>query len=256
MRSALATLMLATTGAHVALTQAAPAGGTFRGRIVDQATELPLAGASVEVTDAKARQVSDSAGRFTFVALARGEHQVSVRRLGYRELTDSVTIQAGDTTDKRFSLRAIPVTLEEIVISGRTVQFPRFFESAYKRAASGKGYFFTREQIQEWNAKDFEILLNRVPGVHANERGVTFSRCMNGLDAARNSAVMPTVQVYIDGQRTTIGYSDLGGGVLSLLNSIKPHQIQIMEVYPSIGMIPGEFLADSCAVIVIWTKRD
>ena len=256
MRRLGASMILVVTAAHAAAPQASPANSTWRGRIADQATELPLAGASVEVSDVKARQVSDSTGRFAFTSVKPGKHQVVVRRLGYGELTDSILIQPDDTTETRFTLRAIPVSLAEVVVHGKTVQFPKYFEPAYQRMAAGKGYFFTREDIQAWNAKDFEILLNRVPGVHANERGVTFTRCQNGLDAIRNKVVKPTVQVYIDGQRTTIQYSDTAGGVLSLLQSIKPHMIQIMEVYPSVGTIPGEFVNDSCAVIVIWTKRD
>lgn len=254
MRYVSVSLVIVATFAHTADSQAST--GTWRGRVVDAATAAPLSAANIELGDSKTRQVTDSAGRFSFASVAPGKHAITVLRLGYSELTDSVVVGIGDTAEAQFQLRAIPVSLAEVVIHGKSVQVPKFFEPAYKRMAAGKGTFFTREDIQQWNAKDWETLLNRVPGVHANERGVTFTRCQNGLDALRNSVVKSTVQVYIDGQRTTIAYSDTGGGVLSLLQSIKPHMIQIMEVYPSIGTIPGEFLADSCAVIVIWTKRD
>lgn len=39
-----------------------------------------------------------------------------------------------------------------------------------------------------------------------------------------------------------------------MLDRIDPTQIELMEVYQGPGIIPGEFLDDSCAVIVIWTR--
>jgi hypothetical protein len=45
-------------------------------------------------------------------------------------------------------------------------------------------------------------------------------------------------------------------GIYGAMSSVKPERIQIMEVYPNISSIPAEFLADACAVVVIWTKRD
>ena len=243
--------LLVLAGAHAAQAQTA----AFRGRVIDQATGLAVAGANIDVHDAGARQVSDSSGRFALGALAIGKHSLGVRRLGYRETVDTILVQDGDTVEHVIKLHVLPVSLSQIVVSGKVVQYPKFFENAYKRAASGKGFFFTREDIEQWHAKDFEILFNRVPGVHANDRGVTFQRCQLGLEGFQNHNLRPKVQVYIDGQRITIGAQDTLG-LYSVLGSIKPHMIQMMEVYPGVATIPGEFLSDACAVVVIWTKRD
>ena len=97
--------------------------------------------------------------------------------------------------------------------------------------------------------------MNRIAGVSANDRGVTFQRCQSGMEKFSAPNSKPKVQVWIDGFRISIGADD-PTGVLAVLRSVKPHAIQIMEVYTSISTIPAEFLVDSCAVTLIWTKRD
>ena len=38
------------------------------------------------------------------------------------------------------------------------------------------------------------------------------------------------------------------------LEYLRPSDIEMIEVYRGVGQIPGEFLVDSCAAIVIWTR--
>jgi len=45
-------------------------------------------------------------------------------------------------------------------------------------------------------------------------------------------------------------------GIYDALRSVKPQSIQIMEIYPGVATIPAEYLANACAVVLIWTKRD
>lgn len=152
-------------------------------------------------------------------------------------------------------LSRLPAQLREVVISGQQVVFPRFFEDAYKRAARGAGVYFTREYIDEWNIDGYKSLLDRIPSVSANDRGVTFNRCQSGLEAAQNPRARPKVQVYIDGHRMALDADDFRG-IYAALSSIKPRQVQLMEVYPNVSSIPAEFLEDACAVVVIWTRKD
>ena len=59
------------------------------------------------------------------------------------------------------------------------------------------------------------------------------------------------VQVFIDGRRASLTDAD---GVTQLLQSIPVSTVQLMEVYNGVARIPGEFVNDACAVVVIWTK--
>jgi hypothetical protein len=123
----------------------------------------------------------------------------------------------------------------------------------FREPNARRGVFFTREDIEESNANEYKSLLDRIPGVSANDRGVTFNRCQSGLIAASD----PDSKA--QGTGTCTGWDStrtIPGEFYGALSSVKPERIQIMEVYPNISSIPAEFLADACAVVVIWTNRD
>jgi hypothetical protein len=189
------------------------------------------------------------------VALPPGQYVIHARRFGYHEAFDTIQVRDGETPERELLLRRVTQELREVVISGRSLTFPRFFEAAYKRAAGGRGSFFTREDIEQLNANDYQTLLNRIPGVSANQRGVTFQRCQVGLEIVSRPESKPKVQVWIDGHRSTLDADDFNG-IYAILRIVNPQRIQIMEIYSGVSNIPADFLADACAVILIWTKRD
>lgn len=234
---------------------ASSAQSSLHGRVLDSLTRAPIVGASVEIAQTSQRQLSDSSGRFVFASTAPGPHMLRVRHLGYLPARESVFVSASDSVEEFVMLSRLPAQLREVLISGQQVVFPRFFEDAYKRAARGAGVYFTREYIDEWNINDYKSLFDRIPSVSANDRGVTFNRCQSGLEAAQNPRARPKVQVYIDGHRMALDADDFRG-IYAALSSIKPRQVQLVEVYPNVSSIPAEFLEDACAVVVIWTRKD
>lgn len=240
--------------AGAAWAQLASTVAPLRGCVLEDGTGKPVAGALVVVEEVGLHQYSDSLGRFEFSSVPVGRRVITTKRLGYKPTRDTLMVSIGDTVTHRLLARRTSVSLSAITIAGRSYRYPPFFDNAYKRAAAGRGTFFTKEDIDQLTALDYETLFNRVPGVSANSRGVTFSRCQTGLEGARSRKLTPKVQVWIDGIR--MANSGDTTNVYQMLGSVKPHMIQIMEVYPSLSSIPAEFFADACAVIVIWTKRD
>jgi hypothetical protein len=156
------------------------------------------------------------------------------------------TTRKSDTT----AATATPV-LPTVVVSGRRVLVPTRYAAAYKRAAAGRGYYFTREEIDATGPQDLEALLLRVPTVLMNDRGVSFAKCQAGLPSPGGIMQKARVQVYIDDRRASLNDAD---GVRQVLQSIPVSSVQLMEVYTGVSRIPGEFVNDACAVIVIWTK--
>ncbi len=51
---------------------------------------------------------------------------------------------------------------------------------------------------------------------------------------------------------STGGIFDIDAG--TALRDIPPSSIQLMEVYGGVARLPGEYLDDACAVILIWLK--
>jgi len=156
-----------------------------------------------------------------------------------------------DTTKKAGTIAATPTALPTVIVAGRRVSVPSRFEDAYRRAARGRGVYFTREEIEATNPPDLTALMFRVPSVQVNDRGVTFEKCQAGLPSPGSLMQGAHVQVFIDGRRASLTADD---GVRQLLQSIPISTVQLMEVYNGASRIPGEFVNDACAVIVIWTK--
>jgi hypothetical protein len=103
---------------------------------------------------------------------------------------------------------------------------------AYQRAARGWGKLFTRKDVEERSPSDLKSLLGTLPAVLINDRGVTFQRC----------------QADLNNLSTALSGGQAGG------TTPQPVRLELMEVYTGVARIPAEFLADSCAAIVIWTK--
>ena len=91
---------------------ASPAAAALNGQVVDQATNLPLPGASVALTGAGTATVgTDGDGRFGASGLAAGTYSAQITRAGYNGASASYTLFAGQTLDAgRIALAQIPTT--------------------------------------------------------------------------------------------------------------------------------------------------
>jgi len=198
-------------------------------------------------------QRTDSNGQFRFAFLSTGQYLVHVHFLGYEDATERIAVRADSETYRRFALTPLPAILREVVVSERVDAVPQRLVDAYNRAAKANGFFFNRRDIEQLNARDFQTLLNRIPTVSANDRGITFQRCQAGLGAQHPEQQQAKVQLWIDGYR--VSGRNPTETVNDILRTIHPTSIELIEVYTGVARIPAEFLEDACAVIVIWTKR-
>jgi hypothetical protein len=259
-----AIIFLCVSHTTVATAQTAEASVIVRGAVVDSLSGLPLPRATVAI--GQTEQATDFLGHFVIRSVTPGTQAVRVRRVGYREYSSTISVGAGDTTLQHFALQAVPMPLTEVTIEGKVIRVPRVFEAPYQRAARGDGRFFTKEDIEKLNPADVRSLLNLVPGISANDRGVTFQRCQAGLPSpslafgAGASSGVPSagakVQVWIDGYRVTgRSTSPTAESLIELLATVPPSAVEIIEIYSGVTRIPVDFLNDACAVIAIWTKR-
>jgi Carboxypeptidase regulatory-like domain len=89
----------------------AVSGGSLTGTIRDQATNVPIASATITLATLGRKTVSDSAGSYRFPGLPPGPQDVVIRRLGYGFRTFRAIIPAGDELRIDIGLEALPVTL-------------------------------------------------------------------------------------------------------------------------------------------------
>ena len=211
---------------------------------------------------------TDSTGAFVLAAETATAYRLRVRRLGFAEWEHKIEVAGPNDPVVQVSLTVAPQALTEVKISGQRVLVPARYADAYTRVARATGDFFTRERIDSLHALDLKSLLQTIPGVSINDRGMTFQRCQANLSSVRipgsisgaskdpdtSTKSQAHIQVYIDNVRVT-DYAGSGGqDAYEAIRNIIPSSVQLIEVYRGVARIPGEYLVDACAVILIWTK--
>jgi hypothetical protein len=255
--------------ARTSLAQASAGAAALRGRVTEAGdTSITVGGASIELTGTGYRVYADRDGRFVLGNVAPGSYELRIRRLGYQPLVRKLSLAADATIDETFQLPRLAGALTAVVIEGRMVKVPARFEDVYRRGSSGWGKFITREMIDSLQPMDTKRLFDGIPTVRVSERGIEFAKCMNPISTTiqrqKASTDLPHVQVYVDGNRLTRlqkaqKYGDdllptITDDANDILKSIRPYEIQAMEIYTGTARIPGEFNNDACAVVAIWTK--
>jgi hypothetical protein len=245
-----------------AAAQANPLEGTIRGRVVDNLTGAPIAGAEVQVLDAKERirraSVSDADGNFVLHRVAPGAFWLRGRHAGYAVTkTPPWRIDAGDVLSVTIYMDPEVVLLAPLEVHARaqTVQpmLAGFRERLQRRQG---GTFLTRMDIETRNPARLTDLLEGVPGLRvqpatgaASNRLITFARALPGTGGGPNSC---PVQVYVDGVLATRGRA-----VVPLDDLAVPGALEGVEIYRGVGTVPAEFLTPEarCGVIALWTRR-
>lgn len=87
--------------AFAALLAIAPLGGamaqtgTIAGKVMDAATQLPIAGVRIVLSGGAAETQSTIAGEFRLVNVRPGRVIIAAFRLGYKTSSDTITVVAG-----------------------------------------------------------------------------------------------------------------------------------------------------------------
>jgi hypothetical protein len=178
-------------------------------------------------------------GRFSIGNLSAGNGILHVRRLGYQEFDERVTIGAdGKSSVVDVQLREVPQKLEEVLVKsdeeGRLREF-----AEHKNQRSNFGRYFDRGEIRKRNPAFASELFRTIPGAQVQTSP-------SGGNTVRIRGCRPLV--WIDGQR--VGNAELD-------ELVRPSEIAGLEIYPSNAGIPPEYMDrnnGACGIIVVWTK--
>ena len=235
LRSLLAACVIAATTAVAAVAQ----DGVIRGRVTDS-TGVAVPDADVAIVEIHALTRTDAQGRFTISKVPRGEHEVSVRRLGYQPTTIKAVV--GDMAysyDVTLSQQA--AALAGVDVNAET-RLRLGIEDFYRRRARGSGgVFFTRAEIAERSAHRTSDVLRNTPGLR-----IISTRA--GIGVRFNSKRQCAPAVWLDGQEVRNMEVD----------AIPVTDIEGMELYSGPSTTPMQFShgwsGSDCGAIVIWTR--
>lgn len=226
--------------------------GSIAGMVVATGTEAPISGARIIVQGTSRGVLSDANGRFRLTGLSGSEITIEVRRVGFRPLTQRVTV---GTETLRFALTQMTIELNAVVVTGQP--------GGVERRAIGNSIttIAAATDVQQSAVSTVGSLINgRAPGVVVT--GLTGREGAGTTLNIRGRSTLSLSQqplIYIDGVRVSnevgTGPRTQGGGVVSRLNDIAPEDIESIEIIkgPSAGTLYGTEAANG--VVQIITKK-
>src|SRR5256714_4113237 len=92
--------------------------GALRGTVVDSTTNLPVAGAQVQLVGTNRVTFTDASGVYRFTGVTSGSATVRVQKIGFAQQSATVNVADGTTAAADVQLRAVIPTLSQVVVVG------------------------------------------------------------------------------------------------------------------------------------------
>lgn len=253
----------------------APDSATVTGRVIDAATQQPIANATVSIRGTNRRTLTNEHGVFALRNVAPGRLMVQAQRLGYTPLAKTITLVAQEDTSIVFAMVTAASPLTEVVTTGSGERSK--LEVGNTIATINADSIMKTTPVT--NVSD--LLANRIPGLQTLSgtgavgsptririRGLSSIESDNSpiviIDGIRMSTAATTAQqnslyagVVGGAGSTTSGFA--GGNsqndLSSRLDDIDPNTIESIEVMkgPAASTLYGSDAANG--VIIIKTKR-
>jgi hypothetical protein len=243
--------------------------GALTGRVVHQGDAKPIADAEVALIPGGMTTRTDSSGQFRFYGLPSGKQLVQVRRIGFADQRDTISLHAGHEAVKEFALESRFVTLDTVRTTSPMVQYrsPRL-QGFEMRRAEGFGRFIAEDVMRKNdNMSVAGLLPARIPGL-----SMVGYKAASYAKASRASAVDPSdtttrtdvsdarspigcwVAVYVDGIALYTGPPAPAPD----LSAMHVGDYAGVEFYADGASLPSQYnsrRSKGCGVLLLWTRE-
>lgn len=223
---------------------------TVRGYLLQRGDDQPISLASIvmvsESGDSVASTLTRPNGFFEVSSSEPGNYLLHARVLGYTDTRVGLfELGPGGVITVEFRLRAEPLTIEGLMVSGTAHAGVLVRNGFFARMQRGTGYFFTPADLAQATEQRTIDLLEGLAGV----RRQPVSRGGEQL-VVRGASGYCVPSLLVDGVRVT------WRGTRSGLDDIVPLEtLMAVEVHRGVTGIPIEFGSfNNCGLLVFWTK--
>lgn len=252
-------LWLASTGAVGVLvlgtaTVASAQTGSIRGRVTSAEGREPIRDARVVLVGTNVQAVTNAEGNYLITRAAVGERAIRAMVIGFAQMTQTVTVVAGDTVVADFALAPSAITLDVVSVHAVTGR-----EQLERELGTNTGSIDMRDINPASVGSVADVLSGRTEGVILQDvNGTTGTSQRIRIRGANSLSLSNDPLVYIDGVLANSQSSlsiGVGGQEASRLNDINPNDIEHIEVVkgPAAAALYGTAAANG--VLVITTKR-
>ena len=216
----------------------------LKGRVTTKAG-TPVAGAQVALVGTPAVATTAVDGTFALRGLPLGTQQAVVRKIGFAQASQVVTLSAADSTTVAVILGDAQV-LKAVKVEGKLdnglakVGFTG-------RQQRGMGWYVTPDQIERRNPLLTTDMLRSAGGLRVvNEANGQFLEAMRGANGTSDACL----NIFIDHAR----FDQEKPGDVDV--AMPTTDLGAVEFYPSPSSTPAEFsvAGTQCATLVIWSK--
>jgi hypothetical protein len=262
----LTALAIATTLPASANAQSPDTTAFVTGRVVNDATDQPLAGVEVTLRGFDLVVRTDSTGTFRIPAPA-GRQIVVLKKPGHQPFSAEVISSRGAPLEYVLGLMPASPTLATVTVAASMVDRRLQTFDAHKRSGIG-GHFMDSTRFAQEAGRALADVLVATPGadIVRGRGGAAWYATRRGYDTIRNTLKISPADrargaaagtcyaaVVVNG---VFLYRGDDGEQLYDLNQLAPSDILAMEMYNGGATMPVEYnsLRNTCGLVVIWTK--
>lgn len=226
--------------------------GSVEGTVADKNTGETLPGANVYIEGTTTGVSSDINGYYKLENIPVGEISLVISYVGYKSITQLVTVVEGRTATLDFQIEEDRMMLDELIVVG--------YGTSRKRAISSSISKVKVEEIKDIPVPTFETALQgRAPGVHiTTDNGMASAPVtvrVRGTSSIYSSSqplyIVDGVPIITGSYTTSSGYPDKSN-VLSLIN---PNDIESIEVLKDASAAAIYGARSANGVVLITTKQ-
>ena len=213
----------------------------IHGRLVQDGTLAPVAGASVQLMDLRGNEldrlvVTNEAGTFA-MRVPPGQYTLRIRRIGFNPLTTpTIALDVDEVFEGTY--RVTPATIRlatQRISEKRNLELGR--DAFYRHKELGKGILLARSDLATKDQRDFSYLLRDVDGIRVEPTGkVTSTEGWRCLYFMVNKVPVSSVPNGIPGSTTWPTLEDLVP---------TGHDVMAIEVYREFSEVPPELRLDA-----------
>jgi len=241
------------------------------GTVVRDSTGQAIDGAQISLVGLNRSATTNYRGEFRLDRLPAGLLTVSVRRLGFEPLSDTLRIADGARVDREFGLVEAVVKLDTVVttVPERKYISPNLRDFEERRKTNVGGYFISEEVLRKEENRDMSnLIVSRIPGLQRFRPGGvgnksyvgTARKCTAGPELLKCRGGAPTycpVSLYIDGVLVVNAANLRSPDELPDLSTFRINEYAAIEFYHGGASIPVKYNATSggCGVLLLWSRE-
>jgi len=169
--------------------------GKVSGKIVDQTTGEPLAGANVMAVNTSFGTATDINGNFFIINIPPGIYDIQATMIGYKIVKmEKIRVSVNSTTTLYFEMEQTVLQGEEVVVTASAISFKKDQTSSVRNVSA--------DQIAKLPVENVNQIVNMQAGVVAGHfrggRGNEVSYLVDGLSVVNSFSEYSRQSVYIE----------------------------------------------------------